>query len=178
MTQMRLLADEVLLLHGRPLHPGLDDVVLASRARRRRRGSPSRAGRSSRRRRSRRRSARAARPPPRARPRGGRPARSARTAPSRGRRRTRSATRARAASRSRSCGSAPNGKPSCETSSEVTLARMSRARGPQSPIVVHAVVTSTSDAEPSSGSASRRACGRPCRARRRSRCGTPRRRAA
>ena len=28
---------------------------------------------------------------------------------------------------------------------------MSRARGPQSPIVVHAVVTSTSDAEPSLG---------------------------
>src|SRR5204862_4593699 len=29
MAQMRLLADEVLLLHLRPLHPRLDDCVLA-----------------------------------------------------------------------------------------------------------------------------------------------------
>ena len=45
----------------------------------------------------------------------------------------------------------PNGKPSCETSSLVTLARMSRARGPQRPIVVMAEVRSASCAVPSAG---------------------------
>ena len=105
------------------------------RARRRRRGSTSRAARSSRRRRCRRARRRAAARPPRGCPRAGRPARSARTAPSRGRRRTRCARRARAAAPPRSSCSVANGKPSCETSSPVTLARMSRARGPHRPIV-------------------------------------------
>ena len=45
----------------------------------------------------------------------------------------------------------PNRKPSCEMSSRVTEDRMSRARGPQSPSVVQADVTSVSCAEPSSG---------------------------
>ena len=36
----------------------------------------------------------------------------------------------------------PNGKPSCETSSLVMPARMSRARGPHSPSVVQALVRS------------------------------------
>ena len=68
----------------------------------------------------------------------------------------RCAMRARAASRSRSSCRRRTRTPSCETSSPVTLARMSRARGPQRPIVVQAVVTSTSVAEPSSGRRSRK----------------------
>ena len=48
-----------------------------------------------------------------------------------------------------------NGKPSFETSSLVTLSRMSRERGPQRPSVVHDEVRSTICAEPSSGRWSR-----------------------
>ena len=43
-------------------------------------------------------------------------------------------------------------KPSSETSSEVSEARMSRARGPHSPIVETSSVTSVSVVAPSSGS--------------------------
>ena len=111
-----------------------------TRARRRRGGSPSRSGRSCRRRRSRPGRRRAAAPPPRARPRARARSPSAHTAPSRGRRRTRSARRGRAPGRSRPRGSATNGKPSCETSSLVTDASRSRARGPQTPTVHHADV--------------------------------------
>ena len=110
-AQVRLLADEVLLLHLRPLHAGLDDVVLGLEL-----GAvgavallepPGRAvdadpaGRQAVR----------LRRPPRARPRAARPARSARRAPSRGRRRRRCARRARAASRSRSSGRCRTGSP-------------------------------------------------------------------
>ena len=45
----------------------------------------------------------------------------------------------------------PNGKPAFETSSAVTAATTSRARGPQIPIVVFADVASNSWAEPSVG---------------------------
>ena len=44
-----------------------------------------------------------------------------------------------------------NGNPACETSSDVAPARMSRARGPHSPIVVNELVASNSCAEPSVG---------------------------
>src|SRR6266850_1227813 len=44
-----------------------------------------------------------------------------------------------------------NGNASCETSSEVSDARMSRARGPHRPSVVHDEVRSVICAEPSSG---------------------------
>ena len=49
----------------------------------------------------------------------------------------------------------PNGKPACETSSEVTDASTSRARGPHSPSVVHAEVRSAIDAAPSPPSGGR-----------------------
>ena len=105
------------------------------------RGSTSRAGRSSRRRRSPPGRRRVLDPPPRRCPTAGRPPRSGRRAPSRGRRRRRCATRGRAAARRRSSDRCAKGKPSLETSSPVTLARMSRARGPQSPRVHHAEVS-------------------------------------
>ena len=59
----------------------------------------------------------------------------------------------------------PKRNPSCETSAPVTLARISRALGPQSPIVVKAFVWSTICAVPPSGawSANHLRSALPCR---------------
>ena len=80
---------------------------------------------------------------------------SGRTAPSRARRRTRCGTRGRRSSRARADWQVPNLNASWLMSLSVRLPRMSRALGPQTPIVVYAEVWSTTCAEPSAGMWSR-----------------------
>ena len=110
-AQVRLLADEVVLLHLRARHPGLGDVVLGLELGAVARGSPSRSARSSRRRRCPPARRRAAGRPPRGRPRARPRPPSARRAPSRARRRRRSGRPAHARLPARPRGSARTESP-------------------------------------------------------------------
>ena len=130
-AQVGVAADEVVVLHLRPRHARLDHVVLGLELEpvgpvalleppgRAVDADPDGRG------------AVRARRPPTGCPRAARPAPSARRAPSPGRRRRRSATRARAACRSRSSRQDANGKPSCDTSSDVTDSQ--DVAGPRAP---------------------------------------------